>query len=374
MTDFTAGSRRTGSPTRDLTSAEWRWLARRSARARRAVAAAAAFAWCLGSYLAHRARAAASSADARAFAVCAAVAAVLGAVCAVAALRPTFERPGGRARQVGRLRGVLRVGGKPARTSIGGVPVRIPDEWLGQLPLGDPVEVEVTPPIGLDGPWFERNQLRRVVSAYDGRLRIGDLGSGPPAQAAGPAPPVDEAALARARAAGTRPLTAQERAAARRRVARSYGPFFVIVLPAAIVVNVCGWVLATFWRTLPLFAAVMGAAGVFGGVIVVAVTRSVFRRSWLGRAGDFVRAGRLGGWVATADAPPRTYVAGVRVVLPAFNELPTGQHVELEVTPPLADDSDPKRGRIVVAILDGAPSLFDPDAPRTPDKPRARRR
>ena len=139
---------------------------------------------------------------------------------------------------------------------------------------------------------------------------------------------------------------------------------FVLTVPGLTVVAGVGfWVALTEWRTSPVFALAMIGAALFGAVGAVAVTRTVFRPQWLGRARDFTRAEPLRGRVAVAGAPQRTYVAGVPVALPPFYELPAGDDVEVEVTPPLADDPDPTRGRIVVAVLAGAPPLFNVDGP-----------
>ena len=101
-----------------------------------------------------------------------------------AAYLAASARPWTRARRVGRLRGIVGVDGRWARTTIGGVGVRLPNEWAGALPVGTSADVEVTPPVAPGDSWLTRHAVRDVVSAHEGRLWIGDLASETLARAA----------------------------------------------------------------------------------------------------------------------------------------------------------------------------------------------
>ncbi len=98
----------------------------------------------------------------------------IAGLCVYLAARANPARPDGPLQQVGRLRGLFFVTGKPARLTIDGVTVVLPHAWLGQFAHGEVVDVEITPPLESDP---RPGRARHVVSALGGRLRI--AGSGP---------------------------------------------------------------------------------------------------------------------------------------------------------------------------------------------------
>lgn len=159
-----------GQP-RDLATAEWRALERLRHRKRPQFVAigfvpllgALVLAWPLvrGGWTA--------AGDPVGTMVGALVLAALAALPMAAAFLPQRERPGGKPRRVGRLQGLYNVVGKPARPTVGGVWVVLPDGWT--FDLYEDVDVEITPPLE-DDP--RPAIARRVVSARAGRLRIAD--------------------------------------------------------------------------------------------------------------------------------------------------------------------------------------------------------
>lgn len=285
----------------------------------------------------------------------------LGAAFLAMAMYRSPERPGGKPRRVGSLEGLVRVTGKPARVTVGGVPVVVPQTWAGRLPLGAHVRLEVTPPLG-SGGYVDRNRPRLVVSAYDRRLWVANADPAAPSRApAAPSPAPGARALDRAFAGAPPPraLTEAEHRAVAHHLYREPGPgvMAVVMLCAALM---CAWfTVDVLRRGSPGVGVVLAAAAAALAYIAWLLGAPTLRPHPLGRADGYRRAQRLRGRLAFVGLPPRPTIGGVPVVALPITHLADGALVEAEVTPALEDDPRPDRPRIVVA---GPRALVRPDS------------